>query len=113
MRVEAAKLLVDARNAGRAVLEFIEGKSLSDYRADLLLRSAVERQMFILGEALSQLRTRDPAVFERIPDARRIVGFRNLLAHGYGQVDDGRVWDIVENSLPQTLSCIEEMLNEC
>lgn len=85
MRVEAAKLLVDARNAGRAVLEFVKGKSLSDYRADLLLRSAVERQRFILGEALSQLRTRDPAVFDSIPDARRIVGFRNLLAYGMGR----------------------------
>jgi len=110
MQPEAEKLLTDAREAGRAVLQFVSSRSLDDYRSDLMLRSAVERQLFIVGEALSQLRAVAPGCFDGIPDSRRIVGFRNLLAHGYAQVDDARAWDIVENDLPKTLREIEGLL---
>lgn len=110
MQPETEKLLVDAREAGRAVLGFVSRRSLDDYRSDLMLRSAVERQLFILGEALSQLRAIASSPFDRIPDSRRIVGFRNPLAHGYAQVDDARAWDIVENDLPRTLVEIERLL---
>jgi len=45
MRLEVRKLLYDACEAGRAVVAFVEGKTVSDYQGDLLLRSAVERQL--------------------------------------------------------------------
>ncbi|MGQ9657648.1 MAG: HepT-like ribonuclease domain-containing protein [Fimbriimonadales bacterium] len=62
MKPETEKLLTDALEAGRAVLRFVSGRSLGDYENDLMLRSAVERQMFIVGEAISQLvrSTRQP-----------------------------------------------------
>jgi uncharacterized protein with HEPN domain len=56
-----------------------------------MLRSAVERQFEIIGEALSQLAKIDPAVAARIPDLRRIVGFRNVLIHGYDRMDAASV----------------------
>ena len=52
-----------------------------------MLRAAVEREFEIVGEALSQLAQLDPAVADRISDYRRIIAFRNLLIHGYGQID--------------------------
>lgn len=52
MQPETEKLLLDAQEAGRAVLQFVSHRSLADYGRDLMLRSAVERQMFILGEAI-------------------------------------------------------------
>lgn len=110
MKPETEKLLIDALEAGRAVLRFVSGRSLDDYKADLMLRSAVERQMFIVGEAIPQLRKVDSSTFDRISEAKRIVGFRNLLAHGYGQVDDARVWDMIENDLPKTVAEIEHLL---
>lgn len=106
MRLEARKLLIDAISAGRAVTQFVSGRNLDDYRADLLLRSAVERQLFVLGEALTQMRSVDPAAFESIPDARRIVGLRNVLAHGYSQIDDARIWDVVQSDLPGTIRAL-------
>lgn len=94
------------------MLQFVDGKSEADYLADLLLRSAVERQLFILGEALTQLRHRDEQAAGQIPGCHTIIGFRNLLAHAYHTVDDRRVWDIVSNSLPQTQLAVEELLNQ-
>lgn len=65
-----------------------------------MLRSAVERQFEIIGEALAQLTRVDEPLASRIAEYRRIIVFRNILAHGYAQIDDRLVWDIVESKLP-------------
>ena len=55
MQRDARAFLWDAHAAAEAILEFVDGKSYSDYAGDRLLRSAVERQFEIIGEALNQL----------------------------------------------------------
>jgi hypothetical protein len=65
-----------------------------------MLRAAVERQFEIIGEALSQLARLDESLASRITDHRRIIAFRNILIHGYTDVDDRLVWDIVSTKLP-------------
>ena len=49
---EPQKLLQDILDAARAIESFAQDRSLDDYRSDLMLRSAVERQFEIIGEAL-------------------------------------------------------------
>lgn len=110
MSPRAEALLYDMRQAAGNVLDFVAGRTVEDYESDLMLRSAVERQLFILGEALTQLRQAEPDLADGIRDARAIIGFRNLLAHAYSAIDARRVWDIVENSLPDTLAVIEALL---
>ena len=102
MLPEAKKLILDARNALGAAMEFGSLHRLDDYLADLMLRSAVERQLFIAGEALSQLSRVDQSIFDQIVNAQRIVSFRHLLAHGYAAVDDERVWVILTEDAPVT-----------
>lgn len=88
MHADARKLIWDARQAIGHMLDFTHGKSFSDYQADLVLRSAVERQLEISGEALAKLRRIDPQTASAIGDLPRVVGFRNVLIHGYATVDD-------------------------
>ena len=60
MLPDSAKLLWDALQAADRLVRFVTGKSLEDYLADELLRSAVERQFEIIGEALSHFETPTP-----------------------------------------------------
>ena len=61
MHADARNLLWDARQAAERVVRFTHGKTFADYQADELLRSAVERQLEIVGEALNQLSRVDSA----------------------------------------------------
>lgn len=70
----------------------------------------MERCFEIVGEALSQLRKIDPATAQRITDWQAIIGFRNVLIHGYVQVDDAKTWDIVQSEIPVLLAELDELL---
>ena len=106
------KLLVDMRKAGLAVSSFVQGKSLADYSKDLLVRSAVERQLEILGEAVRQLRDLDPVLVARVSEHQRIIAFRNILAHGYDVLDENIVWQVVSEKLPVLLREVDVVLAE-
>jgi uncharacterized protein with HEPN domain len=64
-----------------------------------MLRSAIERQFIIIGEAVRRLVSIEPRVGQSITGYRRIIDFRNILVHGYDVLREERVWDIVENHL--------------
>jgi uncharacterized protein with HEPN domain len=64
-----------------------------------LLRSAVERQFEIIGEALGKAGALDLQVSTTATDLPRIVGLRNRLIHGYDSVDDEIIWDIIQSKI--------------
>ncbi len=66
MRLEAKKYLHDMRAAAELIASFTEGKSFADYEADAMMRSAVERQLEIIGEALAQLARLDQSLANRV-----------------------------------------------
>lgn len=111
MRLELAKYLFDVQQAAATLAGFVDGRNWNDYTGDAMLRSAVERQFEIIGEALAQLAKRDPALAVRIADHRRIIAFRNILIHGYADVDDALVWDIVQTRLPALRREVDGLLH--
>ena len=112
MADDSEKYLWDAAAAADRILRFTSGKSRADYLADDLLRSAVERQFEIVGEALASFRRVAPDRASGIADLSRIVAFRNVLAHEYGDVDDGLVWDAVTVKLPELRATLSQLLGE-
>lgn len=48
-------------------------------------------------------------LLSRISEYHRIIGFRNVLAHGYDVVSDEIVWDIIQNRLPLLRQEIDEI----
>lgn len=110
MTVEYNQRIHDAVEACRAIRSFTDGVTFDQYASNLLLRSAVERQFEILGEALSKASELKPDDAAGIPDLRRIVGMRNRIIHGYDSVDDEIVWDAVRNHVPSLLSALSGII---
>lgn len=110
MKAEARERLAHALEACEAIAQFTAGKSRDDYLADALLRSAVERQIEIIGEALQRATQLDETVNEKIPELRRIVGMRNRIIHGYDSVDDELLWSVVETNVPALASSLRTIL---
>ena len=100
MERDPALLLWDAKQSVKAILRFTAGCSFEDYAGSEMMRSAVERQFEILGEALNRLRRSAPEMADRISGLRGAIALRNLLSHGYETVDDRTVWTIVRQDVP-------------
>lgn len=105
-------LLFEIVESCRNIISFTSGVEFENYRADELIKSAVERQFIIIGEALNRLDPTDHTIFETIEHAPQIIGFRNILVHGYDVVSDELVWEIIVENVPELLRRCEEILNK-
>ena len=110
MRLESKALLFDIERAATLLLSFVSSKTREAYLSDAMLRSAVERQLVVLGEAANKLSKLDVETACRISEYRKLVNFRNVLVHGYADVDDDLVWDLVQTKLPTLLTEVRALL---
>jgi uncharacterized protein with HEPN domain len=112
MHPKSPRWLEDIANASAFTLEVAVDYTLAESEKSRLLRSAVERNFEIIGEALLRLENTDPETAGRISDYRKIIGFRNRLAHGYDQIDHRQVWRIIQQSLPVLHEEVRAILTE-
>lgn len=103
--------LEDIEHYALAAVRFAAGYELEQYLTDDKTRAAVERALEICGEAMRKLFEIAPAVAHEIPHARDIVGFRNILAHGYAQVDHAKVYAIAIADAPELLPAVRTALH--
>jgi len=94
------KHLHDALTAAEHALAFAGAIAPTAYAANLLVRSAVERQLEILGEACRRAIEVDPALRERVPEVALAIGLRNRIIHGYDRLEHGVILDTVQRDLP-------------
>ena len=100
MRHEPGKLKEDIARAVQEIETFCHGKTLRDFQEERGLQLIVERELEIIGEALARLRRDHPKLADQIHDIHKIIGLRNVLAHGYDVLEHEILWDIVENKIP-------------
>lgn len=75
---------------------------------DVMFRSAVERQIAIIGEALNKAIKISPEL--PISNAKKIIGTRNYIVHAYDSLQPHILWAIVINDLPILKKEIEDLL---
>lgn len=100
MRRDPAKLYEDVLHAVEEIDAFCRGKTFDDFQGDRALQLIIERELEIIGEALARLRRDHPDLAEQVDGIHKIIGLRNVLAHGYDVLEYEILWDIVENKLP-------------
>jgi uncharacterized protein with HEPN domain len=104
------KHLFDALTAARRALTFVEGFDEAGYADNVLVRSAVERQLEVLGEACRRALDEAPSLRERIPDSALAVALRNRIIHDYDRLENAIVFDTVRRDLPLMIVAIESEL---
>ena len=86
------------------------GRDFEGYLADEMFRSAVERKLEIIGEAMGRIAKRAPEVAQQISAHRQIVNFRNVLSHEYDEISHEQVWQVVQHDLPTLRTEVEAIL---
>ena len=90
---------------------FTQGRTEAELLTDRALQLILEREFEILGEALNRLLRDDPEAERAITDARRIIGLRNLLAHGYDAIDHRILWGAVILHAPLLKQEVDRLLS--
>ena len=111
MKREIKKYLFDIKTSIDSINNFLgEKRDFFEYQENKLLRRGIEREIEIIGEAMSRILKLDQSI--KIKNARQIVDARNWVIHGYDKVDDIVIWGIVSNHLPKLKMEIEELLKK-
>ena len=94
---EELKYLWDIKNCCLKIEKFIIGiKNLKEYKENELVKSAVEREIITISEAIVKFQKISKVEIE---NAQKIKAFRNRLVHDYEKIDDSIVWVIVTRHL--------------
>jgi uncharacterized protein with HEPN domain len=102
------KLLLDVTISCREISGFIDSISFKEFQGNRMLQLAIEREFEIIGEALYRLaRNEEETLARRIPEYKKIIGFRNIISHGYDTIDEAAMWDFVKNRVPELVEKVK------
>ena len=110
MEHDSRAYLHDIKHSCEEIKEFTKNISLKKYCANTVVKAAVERKFLIVGEAMARLRKEYPEIYKKFIDADKIIGFRNILVHGYDIIDDATVWSAVKENMPKLLLEVKHLL---
>ncbi|NSW93772.1 MAG: DUF86 domain-containing protein [Bacteroidales bacterium] len=106
------KLLYDVKLAIDEIDSYFEteAKTYENYRNNSILKRAIERNLEIIGEAVNRIMKDNPEF--KIENAKRIIGLRNQIIHGYDSVSDENIWGIITLYLPKLKSEVNSLINK-
>ncbi len=101
--------LLHIRDSIQHILAFTEGFDEAAYMSNVMVQSAVERQLEIIGEAVTAI-TDELKVKQTNIEWHKIKAFRNVIAHEYFGISQKQVWNVLVNDIPRLKSSIDEVL---
>lgn len=111
MEKEIKVWLADIKQAIDEINDFLpDKKDFFNFKNDLKTKRAVERNIEIIGEAVSRILKYDQNF--SLEHARKIVDTRNRIIHGYDSVSEEIIWSIVVRDLPILEHAVNELLNQ-
>jgi uncharacterized protein with HEPN domain len=94
MQLEIQKYLFDIKTSINSINDYLgDNKDFSAFKANKLLKRAIERELEIIGEAAGRILKIDSNIPNE--DARKIVDLRNWVIHSFDIIDDVIIWGII------------------
>jgi uncharacterized protein with HEPN domain len=112
MLPKSEKLCLDILTAIDEIQDFLAEASLASFTQSRLQQVAIERELEIIGEALNRLERADASLFDQIENGRKIIGMRNVLAHGYDVIDYRILWSTARCDVEPLKNQIQALLNK-
>lgn len=108
------KWLYDIKFAVAEIDSYFETteKTFDEYRKNVMLKRAIERDLEIIGEAVSRIIKRDDFFTEKISNSQSIIGLRNQVIHAYDNISDENIWSILTSHLPKLKTDIDFLIAE-
>ena len=106
----AARLLWDAKTAGELIVQFTTGQAVHDEMQAKMVRSAVERQVEVMGQALNDFAREFPPLAEQAPGIGAIVEVREFLVHGGETARDDLIWQVTRKDVPGLVETLTRLL---
>ena len=98
MTEKEKKFLSDISHSIRLIENFTQDlKSFAEYQKDIKTKSAVERHLAIIGEAVNKFLKESQT--DELKQATQIISLRNRLIHSYDNVGDAIIWSILTRHL--------------
>jgi uncharacterized protein with HEPN domain len=101
--------LWDIVEASERIQDFLENKTFQDFLKDDMLRSAVERNIMIIGEAARRISEDLKQEHPEIP-WRKIIAQRNVLIHEYDDIDYKEIWEVATFHLHKLIDQIKPLI---
>jgi len=110
MNERVLKCLYDIKIAVEEIDLFFntESRNFENYKGNPLLKRAIERNLEIIGEAMNRILKEDPDF--HLDNAKRIIGLRNQIIHGYDTVSDESIWGIITIHLPKLKTEVDSLI---
>lgn len=110
MQPETKKYLYDINESVESIENYLgEVRDFNIYLGNKMLRRAIERELEIIGEAMTKLEKINPNL--PITSKRQIISMRNRVIHGYDKIDNEIVWGTIIRHLPILKKEIKELLD--
>ena len=98
-------------NAQDAIKFACELNSADELASNRLYCKAIVMSILNIGELTKHLPEDFKTENNEIP-WKLITGMRDIAAHGYSEMDDDIIWDVVKHSIPELVAFIDEQLSK-
>jgi|SRR5438874_2355594 len=103
------RCLEDMLRAARKVVEYAGGATRETLPSTPMRLDAVLYEIVVLGEAARRLSQEIREAHPSVP-WREIIGMRSIVTHGYDEIDDEELWQVIERDLPDLISKLETIV---
>jgi uncharacterized protein with HEPN domain len=101
--------LLDILESARLACDYLQNKTEQEFLNDVQCQDSVIRRLEVIGEAARRVSEEGRAALPELP-WKAMIGMRNVMIHGYDDVDLTAVWNTVKDDLPALIEALECVL---